>query len=309
MSQDPRDKPLPPRPHSPKSKSAKNRRPRRLCLFPRRRPEQGGTRREKGYWEAMEDARDDKARNDHKQATNEPGCLTLTQSSDRLVQWNTPKIVPRHRRAYSVTNVTQPRPSSAATGPSTGNGRHRSCTSMSGFQLESSGHGASTNRRVARAPTGKASHPQRGSTSHHGCPREERRQSKAERAQAERITARRERRSLKEVGDYLGVQGVNPLTGEPDHVTPFSSDERSELSVDTRQGHFHIPPNFAPRNASGEERLVGEVRGENSAPQGTSEAVADPQKHRRRADGSQWSSVQEPNLSPIAQSSLSGKWL
>lgn len=46
----------------------------------------------------------------------------------------------------------------------------------------------------------------------------------------ERREKRRQRRSLKESGDYLGVQGVNPRTGEMDVLTPSSSSASSPFA-------------------------------------------------------------------------------
>lgn len=160
-----------------------------------------------------------------------------------------------------------------------------------------------------RFPTGKSGHPQGYPVSHIGCHKEEKHQNYAQRALANRIMARRrlQRRSLKESGDYLGVQGVNPLTGEPDHITPFSSDERSEINVDTKQGHVHVPRNFTSRDASGAGSLVGDIEGQSSARPERMEAVVAHPNHGKQVDKSQWSSVQEPNLSTIEQSSTSGK--
>lgn len=307
------DKPLPRRPKSPAPKSPGKRHSRRLsvpsivqAIFPSRRPEQGGTRREKGYWEAIED-RVDKGQEGGCLTVNEAGCLSLTPSSDRIVHWNTPKLIPMHRRVGSAGGAARPRPPSGATRSLHEENRRRRWTSVSGdFRLDRSSPAATTGPSPARS---KSDQSQRIPTPHPGCPREERRQDQARRALADRIMARRrQRRSLKESGDYLGVQGVNPLTGEPDHITPFSSDERSELSVDTRQGHLRIPRTFTTRSNSADEKLVGEVQGKGSRRQGSKDSI-DTRRHEKQRDASQWSSVQEPNLSPIEQSSVSGKTL
>lgn len=236
---------------------------------------------------------------------NETGCLSLTPSSDRIVHWNTPKLIPMHRRAGSAVGAAQPRPSSRATRPLYEENRRRSWTSVSGhFRLDKSSPAIASEPGLARS---KSNSSQTSPTPHPGCPREERRQDQARRALADRIMARRhQRRSLKESGDYLGVQGINPLTGEPDHITPFSSDEKTELSLDTQHGHLRIPRTFTTRSASADERLVGEVQGESSKRQ-ASKDVVDTRRHEKKRDASQWSSVQEPNLSPIEQSSVSGK--
>lgn len=311
MVEYPNDKPLPRCPESPSPKSPVKRHSRRLsipsivqAIFHRHRPEQGGTRRETGYWEAI----DDRAEKDQKRGcltVNETGCFSLTPSSDRIVHWNTPKSIPMHRRARSAVGAAQPRRSSGVTRPLCEENRRRSWTSVSGdCRVDKSSPVVTSGPGLARSESNQS---QKSSTARTGCPREKRRQDQARRALADRIMARRhQRRSLKESGDYLGVQGINPLTGEPDHITPFSSDEKTELSLDTQHGHLRIPRTFTTRSTSADERLVGEVQGESSRRQ-TSKDVVDSQRHEKQRDASQWSSVQEPNLSPIEQSSVSGK--
>jgi hypothetical protein len=78
---------------------------------------------------------------------------------------------------------------------------------------------------------------------------------------------RMHRRQLKESGDWLGVQGANPDTGEFDNLTPTTS-SGSEATALRREATVIKRP-----------RRVVWRRGDN-----------------------QWSSVAEPDLSPIAQS-------
>ena len=263
--------------------------------------------RKKGYWEAIDDAKNG-SHGGHNVSTNDPSRLSLTPSSDRIVQWNTPKLVPIHGRTSSVAGATQLQSVSGATNTSLGKGKHRACSSMSGLQLDNSENHSATDGKTTQVPMDKAHHLERSSTIQLGCLREERLQNQAQLAVADRNAARRrrQRKSLKESGDYLGVQGVNPLTGKPDHITPFSSDERSELSIVMREDHFHIPPDFTSRNPSGDEKLVGDVKGENLIRRHGREKVADGTSYEKKRDGLQWPSVQEPNLSPVSQSS-SGK--
>lgn len=107
---------------------------------------------------------------------------------------------------------------------------------------------------------------------------------------------RRLRRSLRESGDYLGVQGVNPETGELDVLTPTSSSASEFASlaqmVADRRGAYET----ASRQLQAEKMRKWER---------DKEAIR--AKHRnnvkwtKRRSG--WTSVIEPALSPIAQSS------
>lgn len=111
---------------------------------------------------------------------------------------------------------------------------------------------------------------------------------------------RRLRRSLRESGDYLGVQGVNPATGELDVLTPTSSSAASEFAslartVADKRGAYEA----ARRRLQAEkmrkwERDKEAIRAERRG------SV----RWTKRRSG--WSSAIEPALSPIAQSSSAG---
>jgi hypothetical protein len=122
--------------------------------------------------------------------------------------------------------------------------------------------------------------------------------------------ARRLRRTLKERGDFLGVTGVNPVTGEMDVLTPTSSSEEHQSGLSVEQ----MNPQLALL-----ARRAQQAREEYEAAQ----QEADIQRHKERQDKAerykeairlaqqpvkwrreegQWSSVAEPGLSPIAQS-------
>ncbi|KAG6047851.1 hypothetical protein E4U39_007973 [Claviceps sp. Clav50 group G5] len=127
--------------------------------------------------------------------------------------------------------------------------------------------------------------------------------------------ARRFRRNLKESGDYLGVQGFNPETSKLDVVTPTDS-ERSSLSQETQQKLLVL------KNALKDARHNYKSARERSE-QEAKYILLKKEKERARRLGKkkeraqeitqtvtwkrharQWSSAQEPNLSPIAQSIL-----
>lgn len=108
---------------------------------------------------------------------------------------------------------------------------------------------------------------------------------------------RRRRRALKESGDYLGVQGINPTTGEMDVVTPSTSTASSPFVSlaravqDKRQAYENARKALRSEKLRkwelNKEALKAERR----------------RKVRWTRRGEQWSSAVEPDLSPIAGSS------
>lgn len=135
----------------------------------------------------------------------------------------------------------------------------------------------------------------------------------------DRKEARRQRRELKASGDYLGVQGVNPQTGELDVLTPTSSSESPTL----------FPPVMtaaltnSASNVRTAKQAYQEARSQHKAEIQRAQAAHEQDKHdkaqrqkdvirveqrqvRWRKDEARWSSVAEPNLSPIAQSQGTG---
>lgn len=144
----------------------------------------------------------------------------------------------------------------------------------------------------------------------------DRRLSNVRRTLEAKNESRRQRRSLKESGDYLGVQGINPETGQLDIITPTES-ERSSVSDDTlrrintvRRTLKDAKDSYKGATAWTEREmkkiLVGKERAKNQR------LEKEKQKHQNiiqavkwRRNTKQWSSVHEPNLSPIAQSQTS----
>ncbi|QPH15922.1 hypothetical protein C2857_000451 [Epichloe festucae Fl1] len=125
--------------------------------------------------------------------------------------------------------------------------------------------------------------------------------------------ARRLRRNLKESGDYLGVQGFNPETGKLDVITPSNS-ERSSLSQETQQ-KLHVLKNAlkdarhyykSTKEKSEEEAKKILLRNEKEKGRRLNKGKDKIQEINKtvtwKRHARQWSSAQEPNLSPIAQS-------
>ena len=148
----------------------------------------------------------------------------------------------------------------------------------------------------------------------------DRRLSTARRVIEAKKEARRQRRSLKESGDYLGVQGINPETGLLDVITPSNSDNSAEGSDinqkidqvkqvlrDSRDRHRNaLLPGHNERDVKRhylkrekEKRVRDEKRKRELV-------YRQNQGLQWNHHSKQWSSAQEPALSPIPQSVRSG---
>ncbi|KAK7704920.1 hypothetical protein SLS64_008268 [Diaporthe eres] len=107
---------------------------------------------------------------------------------------------------------------------------------------------------------------------------------------------RRLRRSLRESGDYLGVQGINPATGELDVLTPTSSSASEFASLAQTVANKRSAYESARRQLQAEKMRKWER---------DKEAIRAEHRNNvrwmKRRSG--WSSAIEPALSPIAQSS------
>lgn len=120
--------------------------------------------------------------------------------------------------------------------------------------------------------------------------------------------SRRQRRSLKESGDFLGVQGVNPKTGTMDVMTPTISTSSTEagggsqplMSSALKDGNA-TGACQSSRKISLEELAEAQHRLDEC--QRLKETVrAEQYQIMWRKETSQWSSVAEPKLSTIFQS-------
>ncbi|KAK3991303.1 hypothetical protein QBC44DRAFT_236984 [Cladorrhinum sp. PSN332] len=124
---------------------------------------------------------------------------------------------------------------------------------------------------------------------------------------------RRQRRTLKESGDFLGVTGINPYTGQMDVITPTTSSEEASppYSIPTAShlatlAHTTIEAVDDYQNAQREawlkhqhERAEGRKEGAKTILEQNGGNV------KWQKKGSAWSSVATPKLSPIPQSQQS----
>ncbi|UPK96823.1 hypothetical protein LCI18_007758 [Fusarium solani-melongenae] len=120
-----------------------------------------------------------------------------------------------------------------------------------------------------------------------------------------REKARELRRSLKESGDWLGVQGCNPHTGVPDASSSESGGDTMRV-VRELQGLSKMNLSEATRQEieSHIEQIAQEQHDKRSQRLAQQQAAASVTGRWRRKTH-QWLSAQEPVLSPIAQSQRS----
>lgn len=141
----------------------------------------------------------------------------------------------------------------------------------------------------------------------------DRRLSQAQRLVRTKHEAHRQRRSLKESGDYLGVQGFNPETGEFDVITPTESEESNAPLKPTGE-HFNktrleiescsqLPPEQQKEIKKLRLAIQEEKLRRLDAEKQQLRDIGASLKWRRKTK--QWSSAHEPALSTIAQSQTS----
>ncbi|KAJ3521420.1 hypothetical protein NM208_g13296 [Fusarium decemcellulare] len=292
--------------------------------LPSNRPERGGTLRKRGYWEKKEkrekqsphgtltelDQSMQRLPQPHLQnwrgitERHYPSRRSDTGGSDRIMSWNTPKNL----------SDTQPDPVSLTIPkirtdrlPSKG-GRKWSWTPLDSLdslrigKLRNKGlRGVSATKKETTASEVDGIWTQSSTQV-----------SRLRKLLADKKKARQERRSLKESGDYLGVQGHNPQTGVPDIVSNSDSAE-STLDADVERrlnGLKKILTNAqsaAARDQAENEILKIRAQQETERLQHRKLANQKPTASVRwRRKTHQWSSAQEPELSPIAQSQRSG---
>ncbi|CZR36682.1 uncharacterized protein FPRO_03058 [Fusarium proliferatum ET1] len=282
--------------------------------LPSHRAERGGTLRNNGGREIgavadnsssqLQHKSNDQESTQHRSASNRRGGQrSRTGGSDRLVDWNTPKNLGEA--------VPEPTPASKDKWNEPSLPTYRRWNDFGSLE-KGKKRGQKKQSDSIEAEKGKEQQPMRRSSiaqsfaaAIQGTP------SILEVLEANRKArrkAREDRESLRESGDYLGVQGVNPQTG----ILDLTSDSgESTLSSTTEQKLLNLEAQ-AKSTLSAAERKEAEIeivkihldhevakarRKEKAEKQLAASATA---KWRRGTH--QWSSVQKPDLSPIAQS-------
>ncbi|KAI6769140.1 hypothetical protein HG531_010244 [Fusarium graminearum] len=121
-----------------------------------------------------------------------------------------------------------------------------------------------------------------------------------------RKKARNDRESLIESGDYLGVQGINPQTGVLD-LTSDSGDSALSIRTEQRLSELETQAKNATSAVKRKEAEAQIVKIHFDHDIAKLRRREETEKHHAkwRRDTHKWSSVQEPDLSPIAQSNRS----
>ncbi|PHH70971.1 hypothetical protein CDD80_5618 [Ophiocordyceps camponoti-rufipedis] len=224
-----------------------------------------------------------------------------THGPDRILRWNMARDLPDSRQ--DTDEMQQP-----AAGPS------RRLRHDVDREKRSPKEAESRNRRgKERAADARSKEPQSSSA------------TDVERQLAQMMEgkkeARRQRRNLKESGDYLGVQGVNPETGQLDIVTPTDSDRSSASQEkqqklnklrtalrEARQSYRNVKDQSEREARRMMEREANKQRRLDKEKQKLQNLS---QRVRWQRQTKQWSSAQEPELSPIVGSrrgsSMAGK--
>ncbi|KKP06029.1 hypothetical protein THAR02_01901 [Trichoderma harzianum] len=196
-------------------------------MFPSQRPERGGTSREQGYWERMD--KQGQTRPRRRMTDSQYSVGDVSVDSSHITRWNVPKDVSRDEslglpeQPLSVVPATS-KPSSPpkdnlpdrswSWSPHNGSEEQISVTKVGGVLQSNYDQSNDARRSSLSIQTGTAA--------------EGKQPLKQDLLRRARSKARRlERRSLRESGDYLGVQGVNPHTGELDIVSPTVSSAES----------------------------------------------------------------------------------
>ncbi|PTB61147.1 hypothetical protein M431DRAFT_527108 [Trichoderma harzianum CBS 226.95] len=276
-------------------------------MFPSQRPERGGTSREQGYWEQKE--KEGKQRPRRRMTDSQYSVGDISVDSSHITRWNVPRDISRDQpsdlpeQPLSVVPVTS-KPSSPpkdvlpdrswSWSPHNGSEEQISVTKVGGVLQRNYDQSNDQRRSSLGIQTETAAEGKQPL----GQDLLRRARSKAR---------QRERRSLRESGDYLGVQGVNPHTGELDVMSPSGSSAGSPVSHHEtprrilRTWHnvlkSHKSRDSPSRDDAGIEhedhRVARSLRGKKKVRE-LNKAV----RWMRRGQ----SSLQEPDLSPIAQS-------
>jgi hypothetical protein len=293
-------------------------------MLPSQRPERGGTSRGQGYWEQME--KEGKTRPRRRVTDSQYSVGDVSVDSEHITRWNVPKdlsedgprvlpktpppLEPKQQRRVVASSLRTPTspvdkllPGSWRWSPQKGSEDDFSVTKLGGVLQRDNGD----NDKGSPSGGGGPPEPCLGTaakTAPNG------KQPLSHEMLRARSKARRlQRQSLKESGDYLGVQGVNPHTGEPDALSPTDSSAASIIShqetvhsvMSTWRDMWKHNRHHKPKGPPGHDE---HVRGNDAA---LSRSQKGKQKVRDlgkavRWKRREWSSLQEPALSPIAQS-------
>lgn len=287
-------------------------------FMPSRRPERGGTVRDQGFWEEQQA---DGPNPSHVPSPSQRPKLRTRRGSDSIASsaWNQPTDLPRRTQTYRDQRGKLGSPLSSSR--QANDNRPRTSTPNKEPPARSrvqEYQGVRTDKVMqARTEATPSTVPQQ--------PADHETAVKSTTVQDtfalfdQKREARRLRRSLKESRDFLGVQGINPHTGVMDVITPTSSSpsDNTMRSLPELKGYSETMSDFrseyqrASRSQDAEEASLSLLRKEQ-------ERLARLQRHKNticafqhrvrwQKERNQWSSVAEPDLSPIVDQSVKSR--
>lgn len=293
----------------------------RKIMLPSRRPERGGTSREQGYWEQMEV--EGKVRPRRRMTDSQYSMGDVSVDSNHIARWNVPKDIPKEQPSELPRGqrVASTKPGSSLSP----NAKQKNC-SRSWSPLKGSEDQISVTKLEGALPsddwngnnkTGNIKTTETGSLSMDSETATHKKQLQRRDALRARKVRRRQRQSLRESGDFLGVQGVNPHTGELDVMSP--TDDSSPLSTRSHQETVHsVMHTLRDKWRNSRHHRVRDSPSKDKHIEGSDTKLSGLQKEKRvRGFGKavrwkrrvgEWSSLQEPDLSPISASPNSRKF-
>ncbi|KAK0388516.1 hypothetical protein NLU13_4759 [Sarocladium strictum] len=278
-------------------------------MLPRHRPERGGTFRKRGYWDQAGDTDATVPKSRRRFTDSHRSLASASGGTDHIVRWNTAKDV-----SQSDSEVLAPPKRAFSAGhqqSSTRLGQKQWTWIPREFQKNMGVHQSDKEDNESSLPPGERHDVPFPEASKSGATDDVvRRLSNAQRLIEAKRKVRRERRSLKESGDYLGVQGINPDTGELDIISPTDSEGSSagrlqELKLKEVRDKLQHAREGSREVVTGTvhevERFLHEIESEGVS-HASKNAIKTLKAVKWRRHTKQWSSALEPTLSPIAQS-------
>lgn len=291
-------------------------------MIPSRRPERGGTSREQGYWEQMEV--EGKVRPRRRMTDSQYSMGDVSADSSHITRWNVPKDIPKEQpralpqrqRVVSakpgspLPPITKQKNRSWSWGPQRSAGDQISVRKLGGA-LPSDDWNDGNNQPGGISTTKTDSLSMDSETA------KQKKQLQRRDVLRARKARRRQRQSLRESGDFLGVQGVNPHTRELDVMSPTNSSPMSTISHQeivhsvmstlrdkwkSRRYHRTTDPLTKDKHIEGNDTKLSGLQKEKKRTRDLGKGV----RWKRRVG--EWSSLQEPNLSPISASPNSRKY-
>ncbi|KJK83612.1 hypothetical protein H634G_01741 [Metarhizium anisopliae BRIP 53293] len=267
-------------------------------ILPSHRPERRGTLRRRGYWEQQELTHSNQ-HEAHFAALGRRSRRSATAGSNHITEWNLARDLSDGGKTRRDCEENMVLDADRKWSWAPGEDAMKSRTDIPDMEQVQGASRTDQNRANSAAVNSLGPQPPSA-------------------AELQNIEAKKEtrqlRRNLKESGDYLGVQGFNPETSQLDVVTSTESDRSSSLSQETQQKLLilrntlrdarHSYKSAKERNDSQVKKIPWKNEKEKHCRlEKEKEAAKEINKTIKwKRHARQWSSAQEPDLSPIAQS-------